>query len=240
MERLMDEIPGGATQKSRWEATYAQAAMRVIRRLGTQDAGAARDIARSVTDSWNKVAAHALASEFGATKERVEFANEAIQSDGRGPGMQSGTMLRLAAMLAPLDDNAAAALFARTLAQATEFERASGSSHTRVMAAFYGAERDPATARMDLEAAWAKLQASPADTSAHNPKAWSAANIASHMAAVDIDRALEMARQIPAEYEKTKQSARARALNQIGRIALTPVNQRWRFKWNDESGFDAP
>jgi hypothetical protein len=79
---------------------------------------------------------------------------------------------------------------------------------------------------------------SKADESSRVFSAWNLSQIAIAMAAVDVDRALEMARSIARPDGKDSGDAGARALNDIAAYLLLSDSERRMFSISSESGFD--
>jgi hypothetical protein len=241
--------------QKRWGGIFARDSKYVIRTLGPGDAAAAHDIARGVDDTWNRVSALALSAEFGTSADRIALAREA--AEGGGPMYMAPTLARLGALLYDVrsDDQtraASAELFMRASNMIEAGRERTGEANGLAEYSFYAASRDPAAARLQLEMSWAQALSQTRETTSsatkpstkeipdkgNTPLTWRCASIAAAMAAIDYERALDMAHALPAERASLHPSPRDRALANIGRIALTPLEERWRFSWGDESGFD--
>ncbi|MDQ3815984.1 MAG: carboxypeptidase-like regulatory domain-containing protein, partial [Armatimonadota bacterium] len=250
MAQLIAKLPdeprdknGRARGRDAWSASFAWATKYVIRALGPTDPAAAAALARRVDDDWNTPATLALAAHFGSKEERLALLNEAMAADERGPFMQSITIARLAAIAFEIDPKVAARMFAEARAKMEAQSAHDGERHGLADVAFYLAIADPAEARMLIETEWVRLtekmqqreksqQADPASTD------WTLGQLAIAMAALDIDRAVEMARAIPVDTAKSRSNPAANALQQIAIYALSSNAERRTMSVSGESGFD--
>jgi protocatechuate 3,4-dioxygenase beta subunit len=244
MARILAASPKAT--RDLWSATFAWDSKYVIRAIGPTDAQAAHEIARAVDDDWNRAAALALAAQFGSDDERIALAQEAAAEGG--PMNMNGTLARLGALLnagnaGTQAQKAGAEIFQRAKTKIELERRERGNAYGLAEYAFYLSATDPALARMELEAQWSQItkrhEAQEYSNGFGIDSAWEGTQIAAAMAAIDFNRALEMASDLPAERKQEgSYSPRAKALSDIGRIALTPPEARWKFSWGDESGFD--
>ncbi|HEX8550278.1 MAG TPA: carboxypeptidase-like regulatory domain-containing protein [Abditibacteriaceae bacterium] len=244
MKSALEEIPeqpgnGGNQGRERWAATFARATRRVIAVLGEGDAARARALADEVDDDWNGVAVRANAATLGSPAERVAQARVALESDGRGTYMRASTAARLGAMLSAIDAAQARALFDEAHQSQRKSQETWGQTQSSPEWAFYLAALDPATARLTLESQWSALLATP-KVKQDEPfiGGWQRASTAIAAAPVDLARALEMARSLDVKRPQWNASPRARALSEIGRLLLMPLESHWRFSLSAQSGFD--
>ena len=110
--------------------------------------------------------------------------------------------------------------------------------------AFFSARHDPSAARLALESMWAASFGARGEQTQDNTDtrdSFSRSQIAFAMSAVDLDRALEMARSLSGQGEQhvgwASQSPRAAALSQIALILLVPSELHWRSAFTAEMGF---
>lgn len=244
MARILSAAPKAA--RDLWSATFAQNSQRVIHAIGPTNPQAAHEIARAVDDDWSRAATLAMAAQFGSDDERIALAQEAAEAGG--PMNMNGTLARLGALLysgnaGPQSQKAGEEIFQRAKTKIELERRERGNAYGLGEYAFYLSASDPALARMELEAQWSLLtkrrEAGEYSNGFGMDSAWEGTQIAAEMAAIDFNRAIEMANALPAERKQEgSYSPRAKALSDIGRIALTPPQARWKFSWGDESGFD--
>lgn len=165
---------------------------------------------------------------------------EAAQAEHRGDWMENVTFPRLGALAVELDEAAAAGLFARS-AQNLEEQRRDHGDISSTDWSFYASFWNPAQARLGLEADWARLgqKARKPAQDEDSGLGWQQASLAMAMSAVDIDRALEWARQISDKPAPHNPSPRARALKFIGELVLQEPSERRLLVISPESGFDS-
>ena len=232
-----------APQRS-WTAAYERAAKVVILNLGQSDAQAAHAIGRGIEESWSSVTALVFAASFGSKEERLALARLAQASDERHPNLTAQTEMRLAVLLADSDKQTSAAYFAGAEKKFAGQKQENGRAYGSEKLGFYLAQSDAARARFAVEAAWDGRNAGAREWQSSKPDA----PIAAVMTAVDVNRALELARSLPDEVEvfdlqggrkyEMPHTQRGLALGLIGRILLTPPDERWLFSWGDENDYN--
>lgn len=167
----------------RAQASFGQAALPVVRALAAKDAGAALALARRIEHpTWRaRALLEAVRHEPSARTLPVLREAAALPMDD-----EEGAPLALAARLFEADEALAREMFE---ARRPRFDRAGGYIDSDKVArwAFYFARVDRAGSRLVLERAWARRS---------EPGGGEAKPLAMAMAACDVDRALEMAREM--------------------------------------------
>ncbi|HEX9996919.1 MAG TPA: carboxypeptidase-like regulatory domain-containing protein [Abditibacterium sp.] len=244
MRVLVDAVPERPTENEQYrgrdsfEFDWAFAAKDVLRALPRTEAETAGGIARQVK-LWHRPSALALAAEFGTKEQRLGLARETIAAETRGPWMEGMTKTRVGALVFELDEALAGELFEQSAKDGEESRREHGSGPS-VDWGFYASFWNPAQARLTLEADWARLhqkEQKPSEDK-YNALGWNQASLAMAMSAVDLDRALEWARQISDKPSPNNPSPRSRALEFMGELLLQEPGKRRLMVISSESGFD--
>jgi protocatechuate 3,4-dioxygenase beta subunit len=165
---------------------YAVAAKRLIDVLGPQDPARALAIAETVTLAEERPIALAMAARFQRRAQAAALFREAQQ----GAAGKAGVLAWIAALAMEVDPALGAELFATAHDAQVAATRQTGSFDPRF--AFYYGRVDPAEARVIMESEFARRRSATAE---EGPFVLTPPILA--MAAVDVDRALEMARAIP-------------------------------------------
>ncbi len=186
---------------------YGMAAKYVIQAVGPTDPAAALEIARDVKYPEQRPLTLAIAAQFQEKSVAAQTFREAAQAAGKNPGL----IARIAAMAREKDSALGAELFAA----AQEIEERAGGSVPEF--AFYYSPVSPAESRLLVETDFARSQRP--QPSGHY---WHLVPPVLAMAAVDIDRALEMARSIPGD----DPNARFDAQRKIAQYVLAPESVR--------------
>jgi protocatechuate 3,4-dioxygenase beta subunit len=222
---------------------YSRAAVSVVRSLGKRDPKAALELARSVTNDSHRPAALAAAAAcqddatapaiwreaadaaYNGQNPVTQLAGVATRAGSKFPDLAREFLLRAKALLDPKNG---VDFFNRSAQSLPDF-------------AYAYAPYDPATSRRLLEWEWAKrireAQSSP------DENGWLLVRVATAMAAVDFDRALEMAHAIPiktirGKVETNERFDAERKLAQY--LTLFPVQRRaMNFgRWNASDTWD--
>jgi hypothetical protein len=159
--------------------------------------------------------------------------------------MKNITLPRLGALLANTEDTATASgLFAQSAESIAKLRRERGTA-VGTDWAFYASFWNPAQARLALEADWKRMaeQAKKPAKDEHDTVGWTQLALAKAMSAVDVERALEWARQLsdkPAgQNPSLNPSLRAGVLAFIGELLLTEPEKRRLLVVGVESGYDS-
>jgi hypothetical protein len=243
------EEPNDAQGRERgrraWSGAFSWATKHVVLALwaaniDVQDLPA---LAQRVEDQWNRPATLAMAAEFGPAAQRIALLQEAAGEAGQGPWMQSITRSRLAALMSELEPKSSRDMFALARTQMESGKEHDGRRHGVTDYAFYVSTLDPAEARVLLETEWTHAQQAmqveaKQDQATRDFSPWNLSQIAIAMAAVDVERAVEMARSIPPPTGESRVHSGARALSEIAAYALLAEPERRMFSISSESGFD--
>jgi hypothetical protein len=179
---------------------YASAAFAVVRALAVSDATAALALARAVKDSNSeRPVALALAAQGLDAAAAAPVFREAMAA-AQGEYWAAATMARVAAMAAQTDAKLGEELFREARERVTRPSPHGDDEMQESFAAyaFYRAPIDPAESRLLLEAEWARYGTPPnRDKSAKDNyddymRRQRMTQLALAMAAVDLNRALEM------------------------------------------------
>lgn len=244
MRVLVDAVPERPTENGQYrgraalEFDWAFAAKDVMRALPRTEVEAATQIARRV-QGWHRTSALALAAEFGDKEQRLAMAGEAIAADTRGDWMKTVTLPRLGALAAELDGATATRWFEEG-AELNEKQRRDHGGNLSSDWSYYAAFWNPAPARLNLEAEWARLErrAEKPEDKEYGFRDYAQASLAMAMSAIDLDRSLEWARQMSGKPSPNNSSPRARALGFIGELLLQEPQKRRLLVIAGESGFD--
>lgn len=246
MRLLVDAVPelpnenGQLRGRAAHEHTWAFAAKAVLRALDRAEATTASAIARRVK-GWHRPSALALAAEFGSRENRLIMARETVAAEERGDWMKNVTLPRLGALVSAEDAEMASRFFSQA-AQTLDAQRRERGGETNASDwSFYAAFWNPAQGRLALEADWHRAQEKSRlmTEDKYNFVEWSKASLAMAMSSVDIDRALEWARQTSDKANPNSDSPRTRSLAFIGKLLLTEPAQRRRLVISPESGYDS-
>jgi hypothetical protein len=200
--------------------SYARAVRYVIQAIGSSDPAKALALARGIQAKSDGVMALALAATFQKKDLAVKVLREAADAASAGYNV-SGNLLKIAAMAYEIDPKLGEQLFA----EAREKLKTEKGSNTDF--AFYYRLIDPAESRLMLEIEYANLKRT---VGLVNP-GWSFVSPALAMAAIDVDRALEMTQTIP----ETETNAGFDARRKIAQYVLAPdaVRRTLPFeRWN--------
>lgn len=235
------------------EQLWARAATAVIKAIARTDPAAALTLARKIKSDQERPMALALAAQFQPREVAAPLLREALAATSNH--WQAATMMaRIAAMAHAVDPKLGEELFAQALERlnrkpnyADDDSRESAAGY-----AFYHAAIDPAGSRLMIETEFARRQeaaaararaakaakadapiAAPAE--AEPQEDWQLLQnlslLARAMAAVDVERALEMVEQIP-----DAQGYRARVRTQIISFLLAPEDKRRTMPFTDFYG----
>jgi hypothetical protein len=164
---------------------YAVAAKRLIDALGPQDPARALAIAETITLPAERPTALAMAARFQPAAQAAPLFREAQQ----GAAGNAGALAWIAALGMAVDPALGTELFATAHDAQTAATKQTGSFDPRF--AFYYSRIDPAETRVTMESEFARRRSATAE---EGPFVLTPPILA--MAAVDVDRALEMARSI--------------------------------------------
>ncbi|MDQ3815244.1 MAG: carboxypeptidase regulatory-like domain-containing protein, partial [Armatimonadota bacterium] len=199
-QRLLERIekmprPASPERQLNSDLDYAfgQAAKAVIQAIGKTDPAGAMSLALRVKDSNHRAKALALAAQFQSKEVATTLFRDAMTA-AQVHYWESVTAMHIAAMAYETDPQLGVELFAqaRTLLQR---KRPDDSNPGVATFAYYYARVDPAESRMLLEQEFVRLMQAIGGSN----RSWAAADVALAMAAVDVDRALELARSVPDE-----------------------------------------
>ena len=244
MRLMVDAVPelpdvnGHLAGRSSREFDWAFAAKAVMRGLDRADAATAQNIAQRVK-LWHRPSALGLAAEFGTREQRLAQAQATVADESRGDWMKNITMPRMGALVADLDADAAAQMFDQTLKSLDSQRRERGDSSYSDWG-FYAGFWNPAAARLILEAQWRRtLERGLTPNPDPNVNIdWAKSPLAKAMSSIDVDRAVDLARQVSDEISLGTSSQRARVLAFIGESLLAPPAKRRLMVIGSESGFD--
>ena len=201
---------------------YGQAAKYVIDAIGKSDPAKALAIARGIQHGLYKAEALALAARYqqGNTAARVfrEAADAALASSYSS---LAASVSKIAAMVYDVDPRLGTEFFAQAR------ERIGKNGDSSATFAFYHRLIDPAESRLMIETEFAELKRT---AGLMNP-GWSFVRPALAMAAIDVNRALEMANSI----SETETNARFDARRKIAQYVLAPESVRRTLafdRWN--------
>ena len=213
------EISGDAASS----ASYGQAAMYVIISIGEQDPAGALEIARKVKDDRFRPLTLALAARYQEKDLALELFQAASGAARSNQNYASADMAWIAAMVSELDTKTGLDLFASARQQLeadNKQQERNRSSHIADFAAYYS-HVDPAQSWLMLETELARCSRGPTSSGSRAPE-----NIAAAMATMDVERALEIAREIP----ESDVRAKSWAMVKIARYALAPDDLKRRMR----------
>ncbi len=238
MEELMKtprdgtvEVPQGNEYRPAPQQLWETAAMSVVRALARQDAPAALALARKVKGQGTQRAIGlALAAQGHDAPSAAPIFREAMQAAQPDTWNASSNMARIAAMAALKDAALGEELFKQAREQVSKPSHYSDDDDSResyAAYAFYHAPLDPAESRLLIETEWARRTATAGKTNG-KPNDGSdymriqrLAQLATAMAAVDPDRALEMLKSPlgNSDYDWQRQTA----LRRIVKYVMSPA-----------------
>ena len=199
LEKLAAMQKNAPDENTRASTAYAfgRAAKSIIARLGESDPAAALKLARRVTDDQSRAPALALAARVqtdGSTRETLF--REALTEAAQRPWADSSSGASIAAMAGEVDAALGEKLLRELLQKAiSEPAPENGAAYSRTSKAalaFHAARYDAGAARKLIEDEYARLR-----RIAPQPDAYQMAPLALAMSAIDVDRALDMARALP-------------------------------------------
>ena len=200
---------------------FDRSAKYIVEALGRTDPARALALAREVGTASHRALALAIAAQFQEKNTAASVFREALQASGGEPA----TTGRIAAMAYEMDRDLGAELFAEAWKNLKlDEEKRQGSI---AGFAFYYSRIDPAESRLMLETEFASGLQKGDDGGRYS---WLVPPVLA-MAAVDIDRALEMARSIP----ERDPNARFDAMRKIAQYVLATESVRRTMpfdRWN--------
>lgn len=199
------------------EWAFGLAAKSVIGAMGRADAGGALKLARAVKSRYHRGEALATAAQFQPKAQAIPLLREAADLAGN-EGEAVGFLARLGAMAYDFDAPLAREFWERALTILRQPERDLRGGLSDV--AFYMARDDAARSRLLLESAFARGRASGSPSM----------RLVMAMCAVDVDRAVEMAEQIP--FTKDDGGAHFEAQRKIAQYLLTTNDVRHTFRFD--------
>ncbi|MBV9468211.1 MAG: carboxypeptidase regulatory-like domain-containing protein, partial [Abitibacteriaceae bacterium] len=223
------------------------AAQTLIQVMGKTDPAGALELARSVTEMWSKPADLALAAQYQTKEVALQVLREAGDIAN---GQQYGSaepIARVAALTYELDPKMGMEFFndAKDHWEAQKAQRENqmwyaGNDGTAEFA-FYYSRIDPAASRLILESEFARqLQAPKGDDSYQ--RSYTIRSIVMAMAAIDVDRALEMSFLMPPPDKGQEwNNPQAEAQRSIAQYILLPETDRHtkQFQqWDVVNGWD--
>lgn len=208
--KLLERYDKGTSQRNSFQFVPARTA--IMRSLGKQNRDEALLLARGIAEQM-RPAALALAAKYFERDEALKLLREAVQS--AGPYVSVATLSDIAAQAFDLDAATGRELFTLVYGRVPDLQR-ERQSYARGIAAFaYNYRRiDPLESRLLLEAEWARQFSVPATEQDEWMHATQFPSIVLTMASLDIERAVEMAMQIPLDmaqgvaFETQRQLAR--------------------------------
>ena len=231
LERLaLEEAPpepvpdarGIVRRRLNWQPEFAfgLAAKAIIPEVGKTDPSAALILARRVKSPHHYQEALALAAQSRPKNEALELLREAakIVEAQDAYSEKIASLSRLAAQAYDLDPQAGRELFEKAR-QALKNAEANGpvwDERESASLAFYAARFEPQQSRAQLEADFKRLSAVEDKKTA----SWNMARVAQAMTAVDVGRALEMARSI------SEENLRFDTQRKIAQYVLAPESVR--------------
>ena len=201
---------------------FGLAAKPVITALGKTDPAAALALARRVAHPDHEALSLALAAQFQPAAERETLFREAMNlASERGWESKS----QIAAMAFEVDAVLGAVLFRELRASLAKSPASPDSSEGVAALAFYSARVTPAQSRLLLESEYARLRQSA------TASGWSFGDVVLAMSAVDTNRALEMARQVPDDEGGARFDLQRKIAQYV--VAPEPVRRTLPFaRWN--------
>lgn len=221
-------------KKSASGAQYTgMATQTLIKALGQSDPAGALALARAAPTDGTKPLALAMAAQFQTREVALQALHEAAALALQQQFSALDTISRIAAQAYDLDTPFGLDLFA-TARERAESEQARNNSLDRygydessAAFAFYYSRVDPAASRLMLEAEFARrLQQPKGDAGSIWQANWQLRSAAAAMAAIDVERALELSLMIPVDDLNQGDSAQAEAQRSIAQYLLLSDSQR--------------
>jgi hypothetical protein len=215
LERL-DKLP----KRAEYQDPFDTAVPGVVAELGKTDPAAALALARRVHERYARTIALVMAARFQPKELAISILQEAFAAAPEHPDSPSA---RIAAMLYALDPQAGLKAFAEAKTKWTQWSRAGNVANW----AFYYSRIDPAESRMLLEQEFARDY----EEAIQNGSSQDLLQYIGAMAAVDLDRALELLASIPREQDAANSFwFRTTRLERIARYVLAPTSRRYTMR----------
>ncbi|MBV9470707.1 MAG: carboxypeptidase regulatory-like domain-containing protein, partial [Abitibacteriaceae bacterium] len=195
--RWLDKLIAVEKATPRGGGYSGEATRTLVQAVGHTDPTGALDLARSVSNSYNKFICLAIAAQFQPRTTALQVLHEASDL-GRQHHLAAGDVIaRVAALTYDLDPKLGTDLFAQAKeqweAQRTQQEGQETYDNGTAAFAYYYSRIDPAASRLLLEGEFAYQMQRP-KTANHGlwQHGWQLRGLVEAMAAIDVDRALEL------------------------------------------------
>jgi len=221
--RMLDRIEKLPRRDAEFQFAYA--ALPVISELGKTDPATALALARRVRSPQAMASALVRAARVQPKEQAVTLLQEAFKV---APQYPVYTSAQIAALAYDLDPAVGLKLFSQVKAKADVYNSTPSNAATWP---FYHSRIDPAAARIELELEYARKK----DAALQLGETQGLFAVAVAMAALDLDRALELYT-LPASLGGRRASwSRSSALTGIVRYVLATTSQRYTLPFNPQS-----